>query len=297
MKKTRKEYKYPLKWKIFSGIALVLVCMLLYMDLSHDYGLSDRIGDFFYYGIRGISYEIRTPDFPHYETECQQIPEGFWEENQPCPWWKAAESWSDADWQQAFPGLSEAQMESLQDLPRGKGEAMSYWSGLKLLGFDVPVKEAKQILEMADFDYSVMALRTAAAILEEENLSAKRLREKLGESGYTPKEITYALEHCGADWNFQAVQCLKNTLMHSNASRAGLLRTMTDYERFTEEEAAYAMGQIEIDYVRHAQRVSVWLRHKGWSREEIMSELRKDGFQEEEVLKGVSYRWWKFWDS
>ena len=64
------------------------------------------------------------------------------------------------------------------------------------------------------------------------------LVEQLEYEGFSHDEAVYGVDHCGADWNAQAVIKAKNYLDLMAFSRDGLIEQL-EYEGFTAEQAAY----------------------------------------------------------
>ena len=97
---------------------------------------------------------------------------------------------------------------------------------------------------------------TDTATLGEENALQKALeyltyvggfsREGLGEQleyeGFSSGEIQYALDHCGADWDEQAVLAARQYLSTMSFSRQGLIEQL-EYEGFTYSQSIYGVEQ------------------------------------------------------
>lgn len=59
---------------------------------------------------------------------------------------------------------------------------------------------------------------------------------------YSENEATYAADHCGADWNEQAVRSAKQYMSLMAFSRSGLIKQL-EFDGYTSDQAAYAATQ------------------------------------------------------
>ncbi len=84
------------------------------------------------------------------------------------------------------------------------------------------------------------ALKSALQYLEYSAFSYSGLIEQLEYEGFTTSEATYAVDHCGADWNEQAYQSALQYLEYSSFSKQGLIEQL-EYEGFTTEQAQYGV--------------------------------------------------------
>lgn len=82
------------------------------------------------------------------------------------------------------------------------------------------------------------ALKKAKDYLRIMAFSYSGLVEQLEYEGFSHDEAVYGVDHCGADWNAQAVIKAKNYLDLMAFSRDGLIEQL-EYEGFTAEQAAY----------------------------------------------------------
>ena len=88
------------------------------------------------------------------------------------------------------------------------------------------------------------ALKSALKYLNlNHGFSYNKLIEQLEYEQYTHEEAVYAADHCGADWNEQAVKSAQSYLRSSNFSRGRLIEQL-EYEGFTHEQAEYAVEQV-----------------------------------------------------
>lgn len=86
------------------------------------------------------------------------------------------------------------------------------------------------------------ALASAKNYLEFMAFSKSGLMEQLEYEGYSQTEASYAVEHCGADWNEQAVKKAQEYLEFMNFSRSGLIEQL-EYEGFTSSQAEYGVSR------------------------------------------------------
>lgn len=86
------------------------------------------------------------------------------------------------------------------------------------------------------------ALETAGSYLDVMPFSHSGLVKQLEYEGYTHEEAVYAADHCGADWNEQAVKSAKLYLDTMTFSRQGLIEQL-EYEGFTHDQAVYGVEQ------------------------------------------------------
>lgn len=86
------------------------------------------------------------------------------------------------------------------------------------------------------------ALEKAYDYLNYSAFSRSGLIDQLEFEGYTTEEATYAVDHCGADWNEQAAKKAKQYLDYSSFSRSGLISQL-EFEGFSSSEAEYGASQ------------------------------------------------------
>ena len=87
------------------------------------------------------------------------------------------------------------------------------------------------------------ALSKAKSYLSFTSFSQKSLYDQLEYEGFTEKEITYAIENCGADWYEQAAKKAKSYLQLTSFSRKSLIEQL-EYEGFTPEQAEYGVKSV-----------------------------------------------------
>lgn len=86
------------------------------------------------------------------------------------------------------------------------------------------------------------ALESARTYLSLMHFSHDGLIEQLEYEGYSSEAATYAADHCGADWNEQAVRSAEQYLDLMAFSQEGLAEQL-EFEGFTAEQAAYGAEQ------------------------------------------------------
>ena len=84
------------------------------------------------------------------------------------------------------------------------------------------------------------ALESAKSYLNSSAFSYSGLIEQLEFEGYSTSEATYAVDHCGADWNEQAALSAASYLKSSSFSKQGLIDQL-EFEGFTHEQAVYGV--------------------------------------------------------
>ena len=84
------------------------------------------------------------------------------------------------------------------------------------------------------------ALESAKSYLKYSAFSYSGLIDQLEYEGYSTSEATYAVDHCGADWNEQAVLSAASYLKYSSFSKQGLIEQL-EYEGFTHDQAVYGV--------------------------------------------------------
>lgn len=87
------------------------------------------------------------------------------------------------------------------------------------------------------------ALRKAASYLDYMAFSYSGLVDQLEYEGYSTDDATFAVDHCGADWNEQAAKKAQSYLDFMSFSRSGLIDQLL-YEGFTQEQAEYGVSAV-----------------------------------------------------
>ena len=86
------------------------------------------------------------------------------------------------------------------------------------------------------------ALRQANQYLNAMAFSYSGLIEQLEYEGYSTEDATYAVDHCGADWNDEAAKKAEEYLNTMSFSRSGLIEQL-EYEGFTHDQAVYGVNK------------------------------------------------------
>ncbi len=87
------------------------------------------------------------------------------------------------------------------------------------------------------------ALATAESYLDYTAFSRQGLIEQLEYEGFSHSDAVYGTDHCGANWNQQAVLSAQNYLDYSSFSRQGLIEQL-EYEGFTHSQAVYGVDAV-----------------------------------------------------
>ena len=109
------------------------------------------------------------------------------------------------------------------------------------------------------------ALRRAEQYLTYDAFSCSGLKEQLVSNGFSEADASYAVDHCGADWNEQAAIKARAYLEYSAFSEDGLIDQLL-YEGFTLEQAQYGVANSEIDTSEMAKEAAAsFLRYTPYS--------------------------------
>lgn len=87
------------------------------------------------------------------------------------------------------------------------------------------------------------ALQKAASYLDTMSFSYSGLIDQLEFEGYSTEDATFAVDHCGADWNEQAAKKAQDYLDFMSFSRSGLIDQLM-FEGFTREQAEYGVAAV-----------------------------------------------------
>lgn len=82
------------------------------------------------------------------------------------------------------------------------------------------------------------ALKRAKEYLSIMAFSKKGVIDQLKFDGFTKKQATYGVEHCGANWKKQAAKKAKEYLDIMSFSKKGLIEQL-EYDGFTHSQAVY----------------------------------------------------------
>lgn len=106
-------------------------------------------------------------------------------------------------------------------------------------GAEMGTKEYTTELTMSQTN----ALRQAANYLDYMPFSYSGLIDQLEYEGYSTEDATFAVDHCGADWNEQAALKAQDYLDFMSFSRSGLIDQLM-YEGFSREQAEYGASAV-----------------------------------------------------
>ena len=71
--------------------------------------------------------------------------------------------------------------------------------------------------------------------------------DQLEFEGFTPAQAKYGADHCGADWNQEAVEKAQSYLKYSSGWTRSKLIDQLEFEGFTYSQAAYG-----VDHCGHS---------------------------------------------
>lgn len=128
------------------------------------------------------------------------------------------------------------------------------------------------------------ALRSAESYLSFSAFSYDRLVEQLEFEKYSHEDAVYAADHCGADWNEQAVKKAKSYLSFSTFSYSGLINQL-EFEGFTSEQSVYAADRCGANWKEQAVKCARnYLDILSFSRQGLIDQLEFEGFTYEEAV-------------
>lgn len=131
------------------------------------------------------------------------------------------------------------------------------------------------------------ALRSAESYLSFGSFSYNGLVEQLEFEKYSHEDAVYAADHCGADWNEQAVKKAKSYLSFSAFSYSGLMNQL-EFEGFTSEQAVYAANRCGANWKEQAVKCARnYLDMLSFSRQGLIDQLKFEGFTYEEAVYAV----------
>lgn len=94
--------------------------------------------------------------------------------------------------------------------------------------------------------------------------------------GYSQSDAEYAADHCGADWNEQAVRSAESYLDVDSFSEKGLIRLLENGELFTHDQVEYALSVVGpgVDWNERAvMRAESYLSIDSFSEKGLLSQL------------------------
>ena len=138
-----------------------------------------------------------------------------------------------------------------------------------------------------------IALDAAKAYLEQTANSRSQTIDQLKKSGLSASEAVYAVDHCGANWNDQAVKAAKKYVADGNASGYGYshssLKSTLMQAGFSESEAGYAIDRAGVDWNTQAKYTAQKQTSgkDGYSRKSLKTLLQNNGYSESEASYAV----------
>ena len=132
------------------------------------------------------------------------------------------------------------------------------------------------------------ALGEAIKYLRYSNFSRERLIGQLEYEGYLYDECIFAVDNCGADWNYQAVATARSYLGLASGFSYSELYDQLLYEKFTPEQAQYGVDNCDANWYEEAVKCAKsYLRSMTFSKERLISQLEYEGFTYEQAVYGV----------
>lgn len=132
------------------------------------------------------------------------------------------------------------------------------------------------------------ALNAAKNYLSIMAFSYNGLIEQLEFEKYTHTDAVYAADHCGADWNAQAVKKANSYLETMPFSYTGLIEQL-EFEGFTHDQAVYGVDQCGADWnAQAAKKAKSYLDMMSFSRDGLIGQLEFEGFTHDQAVYGAS---------
>ena len=121
--------------------------------------------------------------------------------------------------------------------------------------------------------------------------------DQLEFEGFSASEAKYGADHCGADWNEQAVKKAQSYLKYSSFSYDGLVDQL-EYEGFTHEQAKYGADKAynssstsdsgtSAGKTNALEKAKSYLRYSAFSYKGLIDQLEYEGFSHEEAKYGA----------
>lgn len=134
------------------------------------------------------------------------------------------------------------------------------------------------------------ALAQAESYLKSMPFSYNGLLEQLVFHGFSESEAKYAVDHCNADWKFQAVRQAKSYISSQAFSSRGLLEQL-EYEGFSKEEAKYGVENCGANWNAEAvEKANSYLKSfPDWGKYKLIDQLEFEGFTSNEAEYGVEH--------
>lgn len=134
------------------------------------------------------------------------------------------------------------------------------------------------------------ALKQAQSYLSYVSFSFNDLVSRLEDEGFSHSDAVYAVEHCDADWNEQALKSAQFYLTQSAStfSRESMIRQL-ELEGFAHSQAVYGADHCEADWNEQAAKSAArWMKYSSFSsRESLLEQLEREGFTHSEAVYGV----------
>lgn len=133
----------------------------------------------------------------------------------------------------------------------------------------------------------INALRSAKSYLNYSNFSYDGLIDQLEYEKYSHDDAVYAANHCGADWDKQALGAAHSYLNYSAFSYSGLVSQLK-HDKFTAAQATYAADRCGADWNEQAaKKAKSYLEYSAFSRDGLIAQLEYEGFSHEQAVYGA----------
>lgn len=131
------------------------------------------------------------------------------------------------------------------------------------------------------------AVSKAKSYLRYTAFSYSGLVDQLEFEGFSTEDATYGVEHCGADWNEQALLKADSYLKYTAFSYSGLIDQL-EFEGFTTEQATYGADNCGADWFVQAERkAESYMKYTSFSRDGLIDQLEFEGFTYEQAAHGA----------
>jgi len=154
---------------------------------------------------------------------------------------------------------------------------------------NIVVKKSTEVDEYAGMSICQKnAVKSAKDYLAYTAFSDTGLIKQLEYEQYSTEDATYAADHCGADWNEQALISAKNYLDYTAFSYTGLVNQL-EFEGFTTDQSTYGVDHCGADWNEQAALCAKnYLDYSSFSRGELIDQLEFEGFTQEQAEYGVT---------
>ncbi len=133
------------------------------------------------------------------------------------------------------------------------------------------------------------ALGSASNYLNYMPFSYSGLIQQLEFEGYSNEVATYAADHCGADWNQQALKSGKNYLNSGQGFSQSGLYNQLEFEGYTSDQASYGVNHCGANWNDEAVKSAKNYTHfSDFSRQGLIDQLMFEGYTQAQAEYGVT---------